>query len=84
MCHTPYRKIKIRSVPLPNWISSHIKHKTYLKVKSLVIQPFGKIANKLETKSPMMSGKQKVINYYKGLFDEVDNTSTHWKLKQKL
>ena len=31
--HAPYRKIKIGSLPFPNWISPQIKHNTYLKVK---------------------------------------------------
>ena len=85
--HVPYREIKIRRVSLP-WISPQIRHKMNLRYKSykkakrsddaVLWSEYRKIKNKITSEV-----RRAKANYYRGLFDEVKNTRSHWKLLKK-
>ena len=80
----PYREIKLSSVSL-HWISAQIRHKMNRRFK---LFKRAKSSN-----DPVLWSDYKIIrnevtndvrmakcNYYKGLFDEVKNICTYWKL----
>ena len=77
----------MRRVSLP-WISPQIRHKMNLRYKSykkakrsddaVLWSEYRKIKNKITSEV-----RRAKANYYRGLFDEVKNTRSHWKLLKK-
>ena len=85
--HAPYREIKMRRVSLP-WISPQIRHKMNLRYKSykkakrsddaVLWSEYRKIRNEITSEV-----RRAIVNYYRGLFDEVKSTRSYWKLLKK-